>query len=45
MRKRSYVGWITTTDNQKTDEKRDRHPQGRELRAGTGGRAEFQRMK
>lgn len=45
MWKRSYSGWITDTDNRKTDEKRDRHQQGRELESGTGGQAECQRMK
>ena len=33
MRKRSCFRWITDTDNQETDGKRDRHRQGRELRA------------
>lgn len=45
MRKRSYLRWITDTDNQETDEKRDRHSPGRELESGTGGQAECQRMK
>lgn len=37
MRQKSYFGWMTITDNKKTDERRDRRRQGRELRAGTGG--------
>lgn len=45
MGKRGYFGWITTTNNKEKVEKGDRHQQGRYLRAGTGGQAEFQRMK
>lgn len=45
MKKRSYFRWITDTDNQETDEKRDRHRQRRELECGTGGQAECQKMK
>lgn len=45
MRKRSYFRWITDTENQKTNEKGNRHQQRRELEGGTGGQAGCQRMR